>query len=165
MEMKTKGFTLIEMVVAIGILGTVGMVASLIFFSTLRGVAKTDITREVKQNGDYAITVMERMIRNAAGIDSSTVCNGTSLSSLKIQNTDGNSTTFSLVSGQIASGSGIFLTNPKVSVTNLVFTCSRAVGKPDVINISFNAAQAGSAGGPEGLSSMNFQTTVSLRTY
>lgn len=160
-----KGFTLIEMVVATGVLVTVGMVASLIFFSTLRGVSKADITREVKQNGDYALAVIERMIRNSAGVVTTTTpCNGSSQTSLSLLNSDGMTTIFSLNNGKIAS-SGAFLTSEKVTVSNLSFVCSRNIGKPDVITVSFNVSQLGAGAGPEGLSSMVFQTTVSLRNY
>lgn len=156
-----RGFTLIEMLVAVAILGTVGLVSSRIFFTALRGASKSDVIREVKQNGDYALTVMERMIRNA--VDITSVC-PTIANSLTIKNLDGNSTTFSLAGGQISSNSAS-LTNNKVIVSGLSFTCLRTTGKPDVINISFSVAQTGAGAGPEEISSLNFQTTVSLRTY
>lgn len=168
MEIKKTGFTLIEMIVSVAILGTVGLISSRIFFMTLRGAGKADIIREVKQNGDYALTVMERMVRNSIGVTS--VCDGTTGNSLTIKNMDNDQTTFSLTSGQIASqsatptGNGTLTTN-KVMVSGLSFTCLRTLGKPDVVNISFSIVQAGTGAGPEDLSSLNFQTTVSLRTY
>lgn len=157
------GFTLIEMLVSVAILGTVGLISTQIFFTTLRGAGKADIIREVKQNGDYALTAMERMIRNSVGVSS--LCNGTAQSSLTIKNLDSKATTFSLAGGQIASNSGIFLTNNKVSVSGLSFTCMSTLGKPDVVNISFTVVQANAGAGAEEVSGMDFQTTVSLRTY
>ena len=166
--MKKKGFTLIEMLVSVAILGTVGLISTQIFFTTLRGAGKADIIREVKQNGDYALTVIERMIRNASGVTS--VCDGTTANSLTIKNLDGNETSFQLSGGQIASVSATLtgngtLTGNKVAVNNLAFICLRTPGKPDVVNISFSVSQAGAGAGPEEISAMNFQTTVSLRTY
>lgn len=165
MEMNEKskvfyGFTLIEMLVAVAILGTVGLISTQIFFTTLRGASKSDIIREVKQNGDYALTGMERMIRNAVSVTSCFA------SSLTIKNPDNNTTTFSLTSGQIASNGASLTNNLKVTVTSSsLFTCTLIAGKPDVVNISFTVAQKDAAAGAEETSTMNFQTTVSLRTY
>jgi len=180
---KVKGFTLIELLVAIGILGIVGGITTIIFFTTLQSSSKSEVLREVKQNGDFAISVMERMIRNANSVNS---CSGSS-TSLTITNPDGRTTQFSLSGTQIASN-GAMLTSTKVSASNLSFTCTRTSGKPDVVGISFTLSQAGSPTRPEERASMtfqtsftlsqagsptrpeerasiNFQTTVSLRTY
>ena len=168
MVKKQKGFTLVELLVAIGILGVVGGIATIILFTTLRSASKSDIMREVKQNGDYAISVMERMIRNATGVESTCLGSGTSLT---INNPDGRTTTFSLGGTsniQIASVSALgtgFLTNEKVAATGLNFTCSRTPGKPDVVSINFTLSQPGTPTRPEERALINFQTTVSLRTY
>lgn len=162
MKKITKGFTLIELLLTVGIVGVVGGMVAVILFTTLQGASKADVMREVKQNGDYALNIMERMTRNAAAIASS--CDGSSQTSMSLTNLDGETTLFSLSGGQIASNSGK-LTNTKVTVTNLSFTCSRAAGQPDVVAIGFVISQAGGAVRPEEKATMTFQTTVSLRTY
>ena len=160
-EKRRAGFTLIELLVAIGIMGIVGGIATIILFTTLQSAGKSDIMREVKQNGSFALTIMERMVRNATAIVSDCPQTG---SSLTIENPDGQTTTFSLSGIQIASTGGM-LTNNKVAVNNLSFTCSRTSGRPDVVAISFTLSQAGSTTRPEEQAQMTFQTTVSLRTY
>lgn len=162
--MKQKsGFTLIELLVAVGILGIVGGISTIIFFTTLQGTSKSEVVREVKQNGDYALTVMERLIRNATAITST--CDGTPQPTLIIINPDQSTTQFSLsATAQIASNAG-FLTNNKVSASNLSFTCTRTPGQPDVVVISFTLSQAGSPTRPAEKASIDFRTTVSLRTY
>ncbi len=168
MRRRINGYTLVELLVVVAILGTVGFIATQIFFTVLQSTAKADLTREVKQNGDYALSVMEKMIRNAISLDSVVnPCPFTNRNSLQITNS-GNpltTTTFSLSGNQIASTGGM-LTNAKVRANNLFFTCTKTAGKPDLIMISFTLTQANtSATRPEEKASINFQTTVSLRNY
>lgn len=173
-----KGFTLIEMLVMVAIMVTVGSLAAIIFFTTLKGASKSDVIREVKQNGEYALSVMERMIRNAKSIEAVGNClvkGGCSSgigTCLKIKNPDNQTTTFmmepvgSLL--KIAANSGNYLTNDKVKLVSppgLIFICTANSGKPDVVTIRFTLSQAASSARPEETASIPFETTVSLRTY
>lgn len=163
---KTRGFTLIELLVAVGVMAIVGGLATIILFTTLRSASKSDVMVEVKQNGDYALSVMGRMIRNAKAVS---VCTGAS-NSLTITNPDDKVTTFttqtidSLV--KISSNSGNFLTSDKVTVVgNINFTCTKPTNTPPFITIRFSLSQSGTATRPEEKAQVDFQTTVSLRTY
>ncbi|MBL7158915.1 type II secretion system protein [Candidatus Microgenomates bacterium] len=169
---KTKtrlGFTLIEILVVTGILATVGLIASSIFFSTLKGAAKTEILKEVKQNGDFAISTMGGMIRNAREIS---VCSGSSESSIQIVNPDNGTTNFLCDLGfeQIASNSSLlisdkFLTSDKLAISDCSFTCiSQSKGQKQV-NIQFTLSQKGSPARPEDKASLTFETTVYTRSY
>lgn len=157
MKKNYQGFTLIEMMVVIGILLIVGTMAVGLFFQTLKGASKVEILKEVKQNGDYALGVMERMTRNAQEIEN---CSG---SKLKIKNPDGNTTEFSLSGSQIVSTSGK-LTGSNVAASGLTFNCNSTV-TPPVVEISFTISQTGSLTRPEERAQVSFKTTVSLRTY
>lgn len=160
MKKNYQGFTLIEMMVVIGILLIVGTMAVGLFFQTLKGASKVEILKEVKQNGDYALGVMERMIRNARAIPSP--CIDKDEASITIANPDNGTTTFSLAGGQIASNSGR-LTGTNVSATALTFHCN-PLSSP-VVNITFTISQTGSPTRPEEQAQVSFKTTVSLRTY
>lgn len=173
MNKKNIGYTLIELLIVVAILGTVGFTATQIFFTVLQSTAKADLTREVKQNGDYAISNMEKMIRNAKSVS----C-GSGAIILENFETPATQTTFNLsgtVPQQIASSSAFIggastsqgmLTNTKVSASALSFNCNSVAGKPDLVTISFTLSQANAtAARPEERASMNFQTTVSLRNY
>lgn len=156
--MKKNGFTLIEILVVIGIFGILAVIGTSMFFSILKGSTKTRVLAEVKQNGNYAISVMGRMIRNAKSIES---CPG---SSITIENQDRDSTTFSCSGGRVASNSA-YLTSDKVAVTNCtnVFTCNLGVS-PNVVTIDFTLSQAMGTRAEE-TAQVDFKTTVSLRTY
>lgn len=62
---KKRGFTLIEIVVVLGIMSIVGLFLTQIFFSTIRGSSKSQITSVIKQNGQAALEAMDKTIRGA----------------------------------------------------------------------------------------------------
>ena len=173
--MTKSGFTLIEIIVVVGILGIIMVMGSNLFFSILRGSTKTKILQLVKQNGDYTITVMSRMIRNARSVSGSG-------SAITIVNPDGNTTTFNCCGATpnflIASESGTLscenarLTSSEVKVNDCsaVFTVTlgEAEVRPAVVKINFILSQVSQAGVTPRLeeqASVNFQTTISLRNY
>jgi len=165
---RRSGFTLIEIIVVVGILGIIMIMGSNLFFSILRGSTKTKILQLVKQNGDYAISVMGRMIRNARSVSGSG-------SSITIVNPDGRPTTFSCSdldangANEISSNSARLI-NDEVKVinncSNVFSVIAGEVGtRPDVVTINFTLSQAGVTTRPEERASVNFQTTISLRNY
>ena len=170
--MKNKrGFTLLEMAISAGIIAIMGSVIAQTFFTATKSQGKRDVISEVKQNGDFALSVMERMLRSAAGVSSS--CTGTSAQSITIQNKDLGTTTFdNLTVGtvvRIASVSALgtlYLTTPSVTVTSpvsSVFTCSAIGGVPRSVGISFTLSQAASGVPADQTASTAFQSTVVLR--
>jgi len=168
MEMKKNGFTLIEIMIVVGILGIIAVVGSGTFFSILRGSNKTKTLQMVKQNGDYAISVMERMIRNARVLINPTT--NSTVSSITIKNPDGSTTIFSCGGNPatIASNGASLLSNEvRVNDCNNIFNVS--VGqpgiKPPAVKINFSLSPAVSSSKPEEQAEVNFQTTVTLRNY
>ena len=165
------GFTLIELLVVIGVVATVGTIVANLFFANLRAAAKTKALTEVKQNGDYALSVMERMIRNAKKIQLNTsgkTCES-GMSNLKILNSDGGTTEFicDAVNEQIASNSA-FLTSDKLTLSTLStcsFSCDQPAGKPAVIDISFTLEKGNVSLGREFTAEASFHATVSARLY
>lgn len=161
--MKKNGFTLLEIMVVVGILGIIAVVGSGTFFSILRGSTKTKTLQLVKQNGDYAISVMERMIRNARRVSGGG-------DSITIVNPDGETTVFSCEGSPatIASNSAPLMDKEvKVDSCYNVFTVTSGISgvRPAVVKINFNLSQAEMTTRPEEQASINFQTTVTLRNY
>ena len=62
---KARGYTLIEFLVVVGILAMVVGSTILFLTSVLRGTNKSNITAEVKQNGQAVLDSLERQIRGA----------------------------------------------------------------------------------------------------
>jgi len=162
-----SGFTLIETLVVIGILAIIVVVGSSSFFSILKGSTKTKTATLVKQNGDYAMNVMTRMIRNAKGIVGFVPENYPG-PEITIDNPDGETTIFLCDSnddGSLASNSASLMSSQvKVSDCSSVFNIQYDEEglEPDVVTIDFTLS-TGDLGRPEEEASMRFKTTVILR--
>lgn len=60
-----KGFTLVELLVVIGVLSIAGVLVLTIFSRSLRGNNKSQILISIKQNGQSVLETMNKTIRNA----------------------------------------------------------------------------------------------------
>lgn len=165
---SNSGFSLIELLVAIVVFGLLGIIASQTLFTLLQGASKTEVVKEVKQNGDYALSVMEIKIRG--GTVAST-CNGTSATSLTITNPDQTTNVFSCFNheqvNKIRQNDGNYLTNTSVSLpscttTDIAFTCTDTNGVKSIL-IKFNLRQAQTNPAAAAASTQTFQTQVTLR--
>lgn len=189
--LNSKGFTLIEMLVAIGVFVVVGSIAVSILFSALRGTNKTNVITIVRQNGNYAISQMEKMIRNAKSFEAvsadlgytwETVCNpSTHYRQIKISSFDDVETTFKCndnnnISSVSASGATVYLLDTSsVSLPSTIplpqnrcyFTCSRPDSvSPPIIGINFYLTDTSTTGFAENKASQSailFQTSVQIR--
>jgi prepilin-type N-terminal cleavage/methylation domain-containing protein len=159
----STGYTLIELVVVAAILGIIGVVSVSLFLTSLSGGGKSSGTNEVRANGDYAITQMERMIRNAIRINGACT---EDMSSLSILNADGNTTTFSLLNGRIASNSG-YITAQSSQVSGAIdFDCSQPIdGSPGIVTVTFLLSKANALTNRFENVEVEFSTSVQLRTY
>jgi prepilin-type N-terminal cleavage/methylation domain-containing protein len=174
---ELRGFSLMELIVAIAILAGVGIVLSQIFISTFRSNTKTEILKEVKQNGEFALDVMTRTIQNSIKINSS--CTGVAADFLTITNPDAaqTQTTFGCALDtnnipRLASTTGgvtSYITSKNVSLGGtscpgtLSFTCRSTVGLPSSVLITMTLGQSGTAVDQFERSSASFQTSVSAR--
>lgn len=179
-QLSTKyGFSLIELLVVITLIGIIGVITTQVFILGFRSQGKSEITKEVKQNGDYTLSVIESMVRNAVNIQAG--CNQ-SVAQLPITNPDGYTTTFFCSEGdKIASISSGFpdptpsvsqaLTNNKVAVYNCSvafrIVCPTPPINPKYVFVNFTVSQAGVGltPTPGSFSSIDYQTTISLRNY
>ena len=149
-----------EIMVTIVILGGIGVVATSSLFSLLRGASKTEYLKEVKQNGDYALSVMEIKIRNAQDIAS--VCLGVPATNIIIVNQDGNrtQTEFTCDNGSImVRDVGALLPSPSPQVAYLTNNSVKLTAC-DTTNISFNCTQSSVTG----LKSVMVKFTISQTT-
>lgn len=167
--MKQNGFTLIETLISIGIIASVGILIAQVFFTTTRVNTKTELLKDVKQNGEYAMDVVSRMIRNSSAVD----CSSTP-ASLGITNSDGSSTTLGCAFdsdnsvNRLASTSATvqYLTSSNVTLgtcTSLIFTCTSSTDQAPTIKVEFKLSQKGTPVDQFEKASVSFQTTVSPR--
>ncbi len=170
-NVREGGFTLIELLVVIGIFVVITTIVISILLVVLRGTKNSDSIILVRQNGEYALTQMVRMVRFARSLDSPLTCDGTSLKSITITTFDLNKTTFSCPTDVVPtpnfiasnSASSTKLTNMKdVGVSTCSFVCTQ-FGGPPLINITFTLKKVNSSGLPEGDVSIPFQSSVVMR--
>ncbi|KKU96317.1 MAG: hypothetical protein UY27_C0001G0010 [Candidatus Gottesmanbacteria bacterium GW2011_GWA1_48_13] len=174
---KQKGFTLLEILVAIGILAIVGTLIVQVFFTTTRANSKTEVQKNVKQNGDFAIEAMSRLIRSARSVSSSCTAGGATTESLTLINEHGRTTTFGcLLDGEVtrvASTSGArtdYLTDQNLTLggasctqDSLQFVCTAPADQPAMVSITFGLSQKGTPPDQFEKASASFQTTVAIR--
>jgi prepilin-type N-terminal cleavage/methylation domain-containing protein len=187
---KNKGFTLIELLVVAGIFSIVSVVIVQVFFTVMRTNNKTNVFRDIKQNGDRAVEIMTRLVQNASSINLTAVScpeRGTSgpvLSEIVLTNADNGVTTLKCVESEVdgvlvariasvSASQTIFLTGTNVSLGTalantcdnnvLSFSCNSVNSVPSFITISYILRQKNKASDIEGSTTSVFQTTVTLR--
>lgn len=176
-KIRQSGFTLLEMVVSIAIVGLLSTVLSQVFVTTLRTNTKTELLKDAKQNGELAMETMVRLIQNAKSVTSLCEEAGSVSQSIILQNADEGETTLECVldgtSTRLASTSATgteYLTSASVTMggttclgSSLSFTCKGGPGVSSSITISFDLAQAGVAGSAFEQTSESFQTGAVMR--
>lgn len=176
---KRNGFTLIEAIVVIAVIGMIIPAIFSIIFAILQQELKIYQLSEVKRQGDYALSVMESTIKNYAISvnDSPTggneLCANTGESGTADYFRDENANwfRFSVNSNKIASSSSIVnatadITKSNVQVTDFVLTCSKPNGAaPALINMEFTVSAGSTSTRQEEKASITYRTKIKLRNY
>lgn len=162
---RSSGVSLIEILIVISIFAVLGILSTRAILLSLQGSKKGDAQVKVRENIDYAISIIERQVRNSESV---TPCPNTDPLILTYLDSNSLSTTFSCVNpgteGYIASGSAR-LTGEEVTITSCLFSCIAGTGStPPKVAIDIQAVDAGSQGSKEG-SSVSISTEINLRTY
>lgn len=171
---SSGGYTLVELVVVIGIVVVLLITAVSLFYTTLIGGNKTNSAEAVKQAGQYALSQMSYLIYNSRKLipNNQAVTCQAAMTSIGIQNQDLRTTIIQAqtVAGKIriASNSGVYLTPGNMTVsTGPTFDCSLPTnGSAPVIQVSFTL-QKGVVGvdNARDIISIPFTTQVTLRNY
>lgn len=180
---STSGFTLLEIMITVSIMGIIGLLISQVFFTTTKVNTKTELLKDIKQNGQFSMDTLVRMIRSARSVTSTCSTTGTQSTSLQITNPNGQLTTFGCFldatgSTRIASTSGYtgqsdYLTSNNISLggtactslsgMTLSFTCTSYVDQPTRVKINFSLKQIGTPSSGVDTANQAFETTVSVR--
>lgn len=181
---KSLGFTLIEMLVVVGILAIALPAVFAIIFAIVRQQAKVYALRQVKREGDFVLNAMENTIRNEAvgiftdSLFNTEVCDQALLgvnpysndgSSFYFKDRAGNWFRYSVSNSRVASASGTIptdlLTTASVTVADFTLSCNRAAAfSPPLISISFNVNYSASQF-LEDLATLHYQTQVQMKNY
>jgi prepilin-type N-terminal cleavage/methylation domain-containing protein len=176
----TSGFTLLETLIAITIAGSVGVLITQVFFTTTRTNSKTEVLKDVRQNGTYAVNIMERMVRSALRVETTCSDAGTEVDDITILNPDGNTTTFGCyedgavtrIASTSAANTREYLTSSSLTLgsdscadaaMSLSIVCTASADQSSKVNISFSLSSAGAASGDSDAATVFFQTTVTPR--
>lgn len=164
-NITNSGMSLIEILVVVLVFAILGIIITGSIISTLQGSKKSESTLKVRESVDYAVSVMERQLRNSNSILN---CPFTDQSSISYTNEVGILASFSCeeISSEeegwyIASDSAR-LTNTDIIITSCKFSCEASDSIPSVININLTAKNAGT--GVE-RSQIDITTQIQLRTY
>lgn len=92
-----KGFSLIEVMISIAIIGVIGVISTAIFTQTLKNSTQTETISKLKQNGEQAITLLEESLRNADAVVCYGSTSGITIDTLVFRTTEGKYTKFRFV--------------------------------------------------------------------
>ena len=149
MVKKMPGYSLVELIVVIGLVTILMLAISGIMLMSIVSSNRLRVATKTKQAGSYALSQLQSMIRNARTID----CQNAP-ESITIGNSDGGQTIFTLENNHIASNSGYYLTPDNLTIPSFNFTCE-GENTPSLIKISFNLQDS--------MSTLHFETSVNLR--
>ncbi|MDD5466130.1 MAG: type II secretion system protein [Candidatus Omnitrophica bacterium] len=172
-----RGFTLIELLVVVAVFMILAVLVTNSLFSILKSNTKANIMKEIRQNGAYALDVMDKTISSSRKIEE---CKS---SSLTVTDVGGNQQiTFGCLSqsvgglpqislaSKVCSDNGcsdnVRLTSTNITLENCnVFTCEEiesgeGFGK---VTINFTLKQLGASTRPEEIARQTFTKTIFLR--
>ena len=166
-----SGYSLIEMLVAIGVFAVIGIVVTSSLASSFKNSKKATAISNVKSNVDYAMSTMERLLRNAVHVDT---VNSTP-KMLVYEDEYGNSDMFfncDSANSYIASGSATLGTNIQLTSDETLIDCSGTIftypasapGVPQIVEITLKGTDKNVGVTAEG-SSVTSKTRVLLRNY
>lgn len=171
--MKQIGFTLIELMVAVSIIGVVLLAVTQMLVQSLVGAAKAEAITRVKNNGDTALVAMERAIREGQGLDLTPAgqydcTNAAGKPKVQFINVAGNRVVIQENSGRLSITEGInsrYITEADVVIepNTLKFRCvDEANTRRDKVRISFRLSYNGGARASRNVYT-DFYTSVMMR--
>ena len=146
----TRGVTLIELLLYVGISSTIFMLTSLSLMQSLEARVKNETVAEVEDQGRFVMNRITRAVRNGQSITAPLV--GASGTSLTVNVLDGanDPTVFSLSGGTISialgAGAPMPLTNSRVIASGLNIENRSRAGTGGTVRISFTLSRVNPSG-------------------
>lgn len=165
---KRSGFSMIEMLIVVVLFAILGYLVTQSTLQSFRGSRKADATGKVRDNLEFAASVVERHVRNAKSI---TNCTGSGLSQIDYIDQLGRAARFACRGGSndryLASESGSLtqaITSDEIVLTACSFSCQTTSPiNPPVVDFSFSGVSAGDAAAD--LSLTTITRRIVLRVY
>lgn len=163
-QILNTGISLLEILVVITVFAVLGIIIARSVFLTLGGSKKSDSQVKIRENVNYALSIIERQIRNANSI---VTCPNSPTTTLEYLDENGVSASFSCVN---VGGSDSYIASSSARLTSgdiQIVSCSLACipgdgGVPQSVKINVTAQDAASATAE---SYVDFTTEIFLRTY
>lgn len=146
MNVKTKGFTLIELLLYVAIFSILISSVMFIAFSAVAQRAHNQAVTEVDYQGEIVMNQITQQIRNATAVNAPTPGNSLTSLSINTATTSNNPTIYDAYNDgarnrlrirEGSSGTSNYLTNNKVTLTNLTFSNVAVTGGRDSIRVQF----------------------------
>lgn len=163
---KGKGFTLIEFLMYISIVGIILVVASAVGFNVLFGKAKLAAIEEVSQNARFSLERIASAVYGAEAINSPVPGAASSALSLQMADVAKNPTIFDVSEGilRIKEGGGAAtpLTSDEVAVSSLTFSNVSYANAPGAVRIAITLRFYNPANRQEYNFEKTFYTTANI---
>lgn len=161
--MREKGFSLLEVLVVMGLFAVLGILSTRAVLLSLQGSKKSDSLVRVRENANYALAIVERQLRNA---DEVSPCPNPAATLINYKDNQGIASSFACVdtgeNGYVASGSSR-LTTDEIAIITCSFVCSAgSSGLPPEVTVNLVARDSGTVSEK---SQVSLKTTILLRTY
>jgi prepilin-type N-terminal cleavage/methylation domain-containing protein len=139
-----SGFTLVELLLYSVLIGVLVLAASGVLTILQRQMVRSQVIREVEEQGTAVMQIINQTIRNSTGITSpSTGSSGSSLT-ITVSTVGSSPTVIDLASGVLriteGAGSPIALTSSKVTVSSLTFNNYSRASTPGTVRITFTVS-------------------------
>jgi len=166
-HLNQHGFTLVELLLYIVILGTLLVPVSFFFATALDARIKNQSVSEVNDQAQAAMETITVTIRGANAISTPLPGVSTASLTLTVPTASLSPTVFSVQNGvlQVKEGSAapVALTNGKVTVSGLSFKNLSISGTHGIVQVSFTIARVNPAGKAEYDYQKTFTTSMGLR--
>ena len=153
-----KGFSLIELIVVIGLLSLLMLAISSTMLMSLVSSNRIRTVTKVKQAGNYAMGQIQNMVRGAKTITS---CDSDG-ETVSLINVDGGETQIFLESSRIASNSAYYLIPENLTVSNFNLTCNPDDIEPHFVEFSFDLQDSQTQTSIQN-PALHFATSINLR--
>lgn len=145
-----KGFTLVELLLYVGISSVILFVISMFLGAMLQSQVKNQAILEVEQQGMYVLSLMTRTVRNSEAITNPTTGLSDSSLSLSMPTPLVNPSLFSVSSGVLfvteGIGSPVALTNNRVTVSDFIIENLSRASTSGTVKIQFKISYKNPSG-------------------